>query len=88
MLGRFPKLALVALAAFAAIAPFTSAPVEARHRGGRIAAGVILGAAALAILSQSARARPNSFEAKCYRWYHQCREGQYWACEKFDNRGC
>jgi hypothetical protein len=88
MLGRLRSLVLVALAAFAALAPITSAPVEARNNGGKIAAGVILGAAALAILSNSAKARPNSFEAKCYRWYHQCRDGNDWACEKFDRRGC
>jgi hypothetical protein len=88
MLGRSTTTALVAVAMFAALAPPTSAPVEAGHRGGNFAAGIILGAAALAILSSSARAHPNSFAAKCYRWYHQCRDGNDWACEKFETRGC
>ncbi len=85
--------ALAVLMAFTAMVPVTSTPAEARNRGAKIAAGVILGAAALAIIansSNSARAsgRGESFAHKCNRWYNECTNGRNSSCEKFETRGC
>lgn len=84
---------VAAVMAFTAMAPVTSTPAEARNRGAKVAAGVILGVAALAIIansSSSARASGNreSFAHKCHRWYNECTNGRNSSCEKFETRGC
>jgi hypothetical protein len=96
MLRKLPTLSLIALTAFAALAPVTTAPAEARNRGAKIAAGVIIGAAALAIIaanSNSARAqgqpRRSSYVNRCQRWYNECTDqGIDYSCEKYETRGC
>jgi hypothetical protein len=92
---------VIALAAFSALAPIESA--EAGRRGRNIAAGVLVGAAALAIIAGSANAnnrnsgyRSNSgygggrqsFWAKCDRWLRECNNGYDYSCEKYETRGC
>lgn len=70
--------------------------VEARRRRGRairgLAAGIIAGAAAAAIISGSSRAnaghRPyrshrNNHYDRCERWYYRCEDGIRRACRKY-----
>lgn len=88
--------ALAALMAFSALVPVMDSAAEARRgRNRAIVGGVILGAAALAIIanSNSARAssygsRRNSFAYTCNKWYNQCSNGNDYACEKYETRGC
>ena len=71
--------------------------IEAR----RVAAGVVLGAAALAIIASQNKAnageyrgegrhhgRRSGFWNTCNKWYNQCSNGNNWACEKYETRGC
>ncbi len=53
---------VTALLAFGAAMPVTSQPAEARHRGAAVAGGVILGAAALAIIANSNRAHAGEYD--------------------------
>lgn len=84
--------ALAALLAFSAVTPMSSTSAEARNRGAKIAAGVIIGAAALAIIASSSSnaqaRRRSSFVERCERWYNQCTNGRNSSCEKYETRGC
>ncbi len=53
----FISASLATLIAVTTALPATTQPAEARNRGAKIAAGVLLGAAALAIIGSSGRAR-------------------------------
>lgn len=84
-----------ALALSAALMPAFSAPAEARHRhhGAGLAAGIALGVIAGAIIAGSRSARADNYEHRrwvnrCNRWYRQCQDGNDYACEKFETRGC
>jgi hypothetical protein len=92
---KITTTALAALMAFTALVPVMDDAAEARRRNRAIVGGVILGAAALAIIanSNSARAdgygrRRNSFAYTCNKWYNQCTNGNDYACEKYETRGC
>jgi hypothetical protein len=93
---KFTTTALATLMAFTALVPVMDGAAEARRRhSGAIVGGVILGAAALAIIanSNSARAdgygrRRNGFAYTCNKWYNQCINGYNYACEKYETRGC
>ena len=97
---KFTSVALATLMALSAAIPVTTTSAEARNRGAKIAGGVILGAAALAIIANSNRAnasgynngyrngRSNGFWATCNKWYRQCDRGNNYACEKYETRGC
>ncbi len=93
---KITTTAAAALMAFTALVPVMDDAAEARRRHrGAIVGGVILGAAALAIIanSNSARAdgygrRRNSFAYTCNKWYNQCTNGNDYACEKYETRGC
>jgi hypothetical protein len=86
--------AMVALIAMGAALPATTQPAEARNRGAKIAAGVILGAAALAIIGSSGRAhardRDDDDEAAaqrrlvrhCQRLADRCSDGRQSACDQ------
>ncbi len=92
--------ALAVLMAFSAAIPVATTSAEARNRGAKIAGGIILGAAALAIIANSNRAnageyrrsgdygRRDGWRSQCRRWYNRCQDGSNWACEKFETRGC
>ena len=95
---RFSTAALAALLAIGAAVPATTQPAEARHRGAAIAGGVILGAAALAIIANSNRAhageyyeRDNRHErwvSHCRRLYNRCQDGSNRACDEYETGGC
>lgn len=57
------------------------------RRLGGLAAGLIIGGAAAAILSHSARARDRRYyrrrRGRCERWYYRCEDGSRRACRKF-----
>lgn len=90
----------VALAALAATAllPVTSTPADAKNKGAKIAAGVVLGAAALAILANQNKANAGDYGERrsgrsgfwrtCEKWLGQCNNGNNYACEKYETRGC
>ena len=79
-----------ALMAMGAILPASTTPADARHGRGKVAAGIFLGAAALAIIANSsgASASERRWARRCNRWYDQCMDGNDYACEKFETRGC
>jgi hypothetical protein len=92
---------ILALAAFSALAPL--APAEAGRRGRNVAAGVLIGAAALAIIAGSANARSRrSYDdddyghrrssyrryPNCRQLYRECDRGNDHACERYDRVGC
>jgi hypothetical protein len=90
---------LSALVALTAAMPTLSTPAEARNKGAKIAAGVVLGAAALAIIANQnkanagnyygeSRPRRSGFWSTCNKWYRQCSNGNNWSCEKYETRGC
>ncbi len=95
MMRRLGVIALAAVMAFATCVPLAS-EAEARRRGAAIAAGVLVGAAALAIAAGAANAgerRSYSYEERshyrsggdqCRRWHNHCEDGRDWACRKFD----
>ena len=91
---KFAATALAALIAFGTILPASSTPADARRRGAKIAAGVVLGAAALAIIANSNRAnasvstRQSRWERYCNRLYNRCVNGNDYACEKYETGGC
>jgi hypothetical protein len=95
---RITASALVALVCITALIPVISTDAEARrrHRGGAIAAGVILGVAAAAIIANSNRANASERSSRyygpspgqCNRWYNRCMDGSNYACEQFETRGC
>ena len=99
---KFTVSALAALTAVVALAPATSTPADARNRGAKVAVGVLAGAAALAIIANSNSARASNyghrrghrgyddggFARTCNKWYRQCDNGNNYACEKFETRGC
>lgn len=90
--------ALAALLALGAALPVTTQPAEARHRGAAIAGGVILGAAALAIIANSNRAHASEYSSsdeRHERWvrhcnwlYRSCERGNDDSCEKYETGGC
>jgi hypothetical protein len=94
----FTATALAALLAFGAALPVTSQPAEARNRGAAIAGGVILGAAALAIIANSKRAHASDYSEAdyrqqrwtrhCNRLYRNCERGNDDACEEYETGGC
>ena len=89
-------IALAALMTASAAVPVMTTSAEARrYRGAAIAGGVILGAAALAIIANSNRAnageyrpRRSSWQDRCNRWYNRCQDGSNYYCEKFETQGC
>ena len=94
---KMTTAAVAALMAAGAVLPATTSPADAghRHRTRNIAGGVILGAAALAIIANSNRAnatgyssRRSGFYRTCNKWYNQCTDGNNYACEKYETRGC
>ena len=97
-MNKFAVSALAVLTAVVAFAPATSTPADARNRGAKVAVGVLAGAAALAIIANSNSARANDyghrrghgggFARTCRKWYEQCEDGNNYACEKFETRGC
>ena len=94
------SFSLAALIAVTAIIPATSTDAEARRgRNVAIGAGIILGAAALAAAANSNRAYADDrgyyrssgrsgFWRTCRKWYRQCDNGNDYACEKYETRGC
>lgn len=86
---------LAALIAITAALPATTQPAEARNRGAKIAAGVVLGAAALAIIANSNRAhasddgdyepRLNRYQRRCQKLSDRCDNGSQWACDKYED---
>ena len=93
-MNKVTATALAALIAFATILPASSTPADARRRGAKIAAGVVLGAAALAIIANSNRANassyngPSRWQRQCNRLYNRCVNGNDYACEKYETGGC
>jgi hypothetical protein len=96
-MNKITASALAALMAVSAVIPATTQPAEARRRGAAIVGGVILGAAALAIIANSNRARADdgdytprrsNWQIRCDNWYNRCQNGSDWACEKFETKGC
>ncbi len=90
---KIATMAFTTLLAFSAALPATTAPADARNRGAKIAAGVLVGAAALAIIANSDRAnasrsRRASWQRNCDRLYDRCQNGSDYACEKFETNGC
>lgn len=96
---RLAILTLTTLLAASTIVPAVSTPAEARNKGAKIAAGVVLGAAALAIIAnqnkanageyrEERRPRRSGFWNTCNKWYNQCSNGNNYACEKYETRGC
>lgn len=95
---RFAILALTTLLAVSTAIPAVSTPAEARNRGGKIAAGVVLGAAALAIIASQNKANAGEYRGErrsrsgfwrtCEKWLNQCNNGYGYACEKYETRGC
>ena len=91
---KFAVTALATLLAFSAALPATTSPAEARHRGAAIVGGVILGAAALAIIANSNRAhasesyndneeaRLQRWRDQCAKWDYRCANGSEYACDK------
>lgn len=82
-----------ALVAFAGSVAVIDSPAEAGRKGRNIAAGVVLGVAAAAIIANSNRAyasdrgyRRSGWRSRCNRWLRQCDYGNDYACEKFENR--
>jgi hypothetical protein len=95
MINKTAAVALSALVAFGAMIPVMNDQAEARRwRGAGIAAGVVLGAAALALLANQANARNNNrgsraaWARQCDRWYNSCMNGNNLSCERFETRGC
>jgi hypothetical protein len=90
----FVSASLAALIAITAALPATTQPAEARNRGAKIAAGVILGAAALAIIGNSggAHAQDRDDDAaavaqqrlirRCQRLADRCSDGRQSACDR------
>ena len=88
---------LTALMAVTAIIPAMTTSAEARRgRGAAIAGGVILGAAALAIIANSNRAHAGEYDdgytaqerrwqRRCARLQHKCDAGYDIACEQYDD---
>ncbi|MEQ1669870.1 MAG: hypothetical protein ABL893_03335 [Hyphomicrobium sp.] len=95
---RFATFAMTALLAASTAIPAVSTPAEARNRGAKIAAGVVLGAAALAIIANQNRANASEYRGErrsrsgfwrtCDKWLNQCNRGNNYACEKYETRGC
>lgn len=95
---RIAATALAVLVGITALVPVTGSDAEARrrHRGGAIAAGVVLGVAAAAIIANSNRANASERSSRyygpsprqCNRWYNRCIDGSNYACEQFETRGC
>ncbi len=88
---------MAALIAIGAVLPATTQPADARNRGAKIAAGVILGAAALAIIGSSGRAhardRDNGsedaqlsrYQRRCQNLSDRCDNGSQFACDKYED---
>lgn len=81
--------------------PAMTTPAEAKNKGAKVAAGVVLGAAALAIIAsqnkanaggysegRSERSGRSGFWRTCEKWYAQCSDGNDYACQKYETRGC
>jgi hypothetical protein len=87
---KFAISALAGLAAFASLIPAFNDEAEARRRGPGIAAGIILGVTAAAILAGRAEASSSrrSWARNCNRLYYRCRNGNDRACYRFEARGC
>jgi hypothetical protein len=92
----FVTASLAALIAITAALPATIYPAEARNRGAKIAAGVILGAAALAIIANSKNAqaqdsddgsdhRLNQYQRRCKRLEDRCNDGSQRACDRYED---
>lgn len=101
MSRKFSTLALAASLAFAAIVPAGATQAHAKSKNAKIAAGVVLGLAAVAALASASRSshaysytgyRPPSgsdaFWNRCARWNTQCSYGNSSACIKYETRGC
>lgn len=84
------SIALSGLIAFGVIAPSMSTSAEAKNRGAKIAAGVVLGAAALALIAGNAKAdeRKRRWAQHCRSLYNRCTNGSRYACEKYETGGC
>jgi hypothetical protein len=89
---------MAALIAISAALPATTQPAEAKKRGAKIAAGVILGAAALAIIANSKNAHAAEqddeaaqqarFERNCRKLKRHCRNGDQSACDEWFENTC
>jgi hypothetical protein len=95
----FVSATMAALIAISAALPATTQPTEARNRGAKIAAGVILGAAALAIIANSGRAHAANrdddedfeqkrFERNCRKLKRHCNNGDESACDEWFQNTC
>ena len=94
-MNRTSSVFAAALVAFGGLVAALDNPAEAGRRGAGIAAGVVLGVAAAAIIANSNRAyasdrgyRRSGWRATCDRWLRQCDRGNDYSCEKFETRGC
>ncbi len=88
---KFAAHALIALMAVSAVIPAFTTEAEARRRGFRTGAAIVLGLTAAAIIASSANANSSSqrsWARQCNRWYNRCINGNNYACEKFETRGC
>lgn len=91
---RFKEIAFAAEVICTAALSTTQAYAKDKHHhhGRNAAIGIVGAAAALAIISNSARADDRSDheddgDRQCRRWNHRCNDGEGWACRKFD-RNC
>lgn len=74
-----------------AILPTVSTSAEARKgRNTALAAGVVLGVAAAALLSSGAQARPRrtNWQRYCSNLYNKCINGSNYSCQKYETGGC
>ena len=95
---RLSLTSLAALLALSTAIPASTQPAEARHRGAAIVGGVVLGAAALAIIANSNRAHADDYSDRddrhdrwvrhCQRLYSRCQHGSNSACEDYETGGC
>lgn len=84
------------LVAFGGLTAAIDSSAQAGRKGRAVAAGVVLGVAAAAIIANSNRAyaddrrvyRRSNWRARCNSWLRQCDRGNDYACEKFETRGC
>ena len=79
-----------ALMVAALVIPAITTPAHADRRGRGIAAGVVLGVAAAALIANSSRANADErrWARQCNRLYNRCRDGSYSACDRFEANGC
>ena len=86
---KLTVLTMATLVAFQALIPVLTTDAEARSRRGLgIAAGVLVGVAALAIIANSNRANASGRRSSCERWIDRCNQGSNRSCDRACNNGC